>query len=301
MDGKDLLRRLRQLLGEDSTTTWLDDYTSYDFLYEAAKALVDRTGCLRTYQEITTVADDDEYNLNPDFMRLYTKNASGDFYVILNDGSNNYFLTWKPYEEILYQNSPSSVAIPSHFCIIDSAFPDQVTGTATSAGAASGGECILTDTAADFTDVEAGAIVHNTTDGSDGVVLEKNSTTSLDTALFGGSDNDWSSSDAYVIQPQARYQIFLDPPPSTADYTLTVHYIQQPAPVYADYRAYRFSDQYKEPLVKYAAWLYKYRDKDTDFGDAWYRFWDMSIGRVGYSINRAQKPLGFKVNLKKRR
>jgi hypothetical protein len=278
----------------------MDDFTTYDFLYEAAKQLVDRTGCLKSSQNITTVADDDEYNLNPDFLRLYAKNSSGNYYVRLNDGSTNHFLTWKDYEDIIYDNNTTSVPIPSRFSIIDTSKGTQVTGTATSAGALSAGQCTLTDTAADFSDVNPGAIVHNTTDSSDGVVLSKTSSTVLVTALFGGTDNDWDSSDAYVIQPQSRYQIYLDPPPSTAGYTLMVPYIQQPDPVYSNYGIYRFPDQYKEALVKYAFWLYKYRDREPNFGDAMYQFWEMQVGRASHSINRAQRPTGFKVNLLKR-
>lgn len=299
MDGKDLLRRLRELLNEDSDSSWLDTQTSYDFLYEAAKSLVDRTGCLRTTQSITTVADDDEYDLAPDFLRLYLRN-DGDYYIKFYDGSNNTFPTWVDYGEIVHQDTPTSVAIPSHFTIIDVADQSQATGTTTSAGASSGGECTLTDTAASFTDVNAGAIVHNTTDGSDGVVLSKTSSTVLVTALFGGTDNDWSSGDSYVIQPQSRYQLFLDPPPSTAGYTITVYYLQRPAPVYSDYGIYRFPSQYTEPLVKYAFWLYKYRDKQPDMGDAMYRFWERHVGEAAYSINRGQRPGSFKVNLNKR-
>ena len=40
MDGKDLLRRVRQLLGEASTGTYLDERTTYDFLYAAAQRWV---------------------------------------------------------------------------------------------------------------------------------------------------------------------------------------------------------------------------------------------------------------------
>jgi hypothetical protein len=298
MDGKDLLRRLRQLLNEDTDSGWMDTQTSYDFLYEAAKELVDRTGCLRSTQSITTVADDDEYNLNPDFMRLYLRNSAGNYYIKLNDGSNNHFPTWKDYEDIVYDDNTTSVTIPSFFSIIDTAKSTQVTGTATSTSAASAGQCTLTDTAADFSDVNAGAIIHNTTDGSDGVVLSKTSSTVLVVALFGGTANDWTSSDAYVIQPQSRYQIYLTPPPSTAGYTITVYYIQQPAPVYSDYGIYRFSDQYKEAMVKYAFWLYKYRDKEPDMADSMYKFWDVEMGRKAYNTNRAQRPGGFKVNLK---
>jgi hypothetical protein len=300
VDGKDLLRRLRQLLNEDTDSGWLDTETSYDYLYEAAKQIADRTGCLRSSQDITTVAEDDEYNLNPDFLRLYAKNRDNNYFIILDDDSNKHILTWKDYEDILYDNNTTSVAIPTRFSIIDTSKSDQITGTATSDGDASAGECTLTDTSADFTTVNAGAIVHNTTDGSDGVVLSKTSTTALVVALFGGTGNDWDSSDAYVIQPQSRYQIYLSPPPSTADYTLTVPYIQQPAPVYSDYGIYRFPDQYKEPMIKYAFWLYKYRDTDPDLGDAMYKFWDMEMSRAAHSINRGQRPGGFKVNFKKR-
>lgn len=300
MDGKDLLRRLQQILNEDEDSSWLDEQSSYDYLYEAAKRVVDRTGCLRSSQDITTVADDDEYDLNPDFMRLYARNKDGNYYVRLNDGDNNHFLTWKDYEDIIYDDNTTSVTIPSRFSIIDTAKSTQVTGTATSTAAASAGECTLTDTAADFSTVNAGAIIHNTTDDSDGVVLSKTSSTALVVALFSGTANDWTEDDAYVIQPQSRYQIYLDPPPSTADYTLTVPYIQQPGPVYSDYGIYRFLDQYKDAMVKYAFWLYKYRDKEPDFGDAMYKFWDMEMSRNAYSINRGQRPGGFKVNLKKR-
>jgi hypothetical protein len=290
---------LQELLNEDSTSDWMDPQSSYDYLYEAAIKTVDRTGCLRTYQDITTGAEDGAYDLAPDFLRLYAKDKDNDFYVRLYDDSDYYFLRWKDYEDIIYDNNTDSVAIPTHFSIIDSAKGTQLTGTATSTAADAAGQCVLTDTAADFSTVEAGAIIHNTTDDSDGVVLSKTSTTALVVALFGG-DNDWTSSDAYVIQPQSRYQIILDPLPSTADYTVRVYYIQQPAPVYSDYGIYRFSDQYKPALIKYAFWLYKYRDKEPDFGDAMYRFWDEEMSRNAYSINRGQRPVGFKVNLKKR-
>lgn len=300
MDGKELLRRVRQFMNEDSDTGWLDTQTTYDYLYEAAKDLVDRTGCLRTTQDITTVADDDEYDLNPDFLRLYAKDSNNDFFITLYDSSDYYTLTWKDYEDILYDKNTTSIEYPPHFSIIDVSNQSQVTGTATSAGDASAGECTLTDTSGDFSDVNPGAIVHNTTDGSDGVVLSKTSSTVLVTALFGGTGNDWDTSDAYVIQPQSRYQLYLDPPPSTADYTITVPYIQQPDPVYSDYGIYRFPDQYKEALVKYACFLYKYRDKEPDFGDTLYLHYERMVGRAAYSINRAQRPTNFKVNFKKR-
>ena len=298
-DGKDLLRRLRNLLDEDSDSGWLDEQTSYDFLYDAAGEFVDKTGCLRSSQEITTVAEEEEYNINPDFLRLYLKNTSNNFYIKLYDGSNYHFLTWKDYEDIYYQNNTDSVGIPGKFTIIDADLPDQVTGTTTAAGADSGGQQTLTDTTADFSDVNAGAIVNNTTDGSAGVVLSKTSSTVLVTALFGGTDNDYTNGDTYVIQPQARYKLIIDPPPSTAGYTLYLPYVQRPAPVYSDYGVYAFVNP--SALVKYAFWVYKYRDKEPNFGDAMYRFWEMEIAKKAYSINRGQRPTRINVNMKARR
>lgn len=300
MDGKDLLRRLRILMDEDADSGWLDDRSTYDFLYEGAKQIVDRTGCLRTTQSITTVAETSSYNLNPDFMRLYVKNSSGKFYIILNDGSNNHFLTWKDYEDVVYDNNTDSVSIPSNFSIIDKSKQTRISSSATSAGASSGGECTLTDSTAPFADVNAGAVVHNTTDGSDGVVLSKTSSSAVVTALFGGTNNDWTSGDSYVIQPQGRYQLIIDPPPSTAGYTITVHYIQKPDPVYSDYGIYRFSDNYKEALVKYAFWLYKYRDGAPKEADAMYRYFEDNVGKYSYFVNRGLRGSRLVLNLKRR-
>lgn len=297
-DGKDLLRRLRQLLDEESDSGWLDERTSYDYLYEAALELVDRTGCLKSSQTITTVADQQEYDLNPDFLRLYAKNDDNNLVIKYNDGSNDTFLELESYEDLFYNNETTSVNIPSNFALLDGDLPSRVTGTATATGASSGGQCTLTDSAGDFSDVEAGAVVHNTTDGSSGVVLSKTDSTHLVTALFGGTNNDWSSSDAYVIQPNARYKLLLDPPPSDSGDTITVPYIQKPAPVYSDYGVYRFPDQYVPALIKYAYWLYKYRNREPNYGDAMYKFWIAQTGRYAASINAALRPGKIAVSFK---
>jgi hypothetical protein len=297
-DGKDLLRRLRNLLNEDSDSGWLDEQTSYDYLYDAAIDFVDRTGCVHDAQGITLIPDEEMYDLNPNFLRLFLKNSSNNYYINLYDGSRWHDIMWKDAEDILYDyNASARAAIPSYFSIVDSEPPGQITGTATAAGGDAGGQQILTDAAADFTDVEEGAIVHNTTDGSDGIVLSKTSETELVTALFSGTDNDYTIGDAYVIQPQARYALGLSPIPSTA-YTLAVTYVKRPAPVYSDYGVYEFINP--NVLVKYAYWLYKYRDRDPNFGDAMYKFWEMEVQKKAYSINQGQRPNRFKVNMKAR-
>ena len=295
-DGADLLRRLQQQMDEESDSGWLDTRTSYDYLYEAALEFTDRTGCLKSSQAITTVADQTDYNLNPDFLRLYAKNDDDELIIKYNDGSDDSFLTFEAYEDIFYGNNTTSVTIPSNFTIIDTDLPSQVTGTATSDGAATRGHCILVDTAGDFSDVEAGDDVHNTTDDSSGVVISKTDSTHLVTVLFGGTGNDWTSSDSYVIQPGARYKLVLDPPPSTDGHTITVPYVQKPAPVYSDYDIYRFPSQYTPALVKYAFWLYKYRNREPNLADNLYKYWLMQIGRYAASVNSALRPNRIKVN-----
>jgi hypothetical protein len=124
-----------------------------------------------------------------------------------------------------------------------------------------------------MTDITAGDVVHNTTDGSDGVVISVAADLkSCTTALFGGTANDWSSADAFIIQPRGRLKLILDPPPSTAAHTITVYALQKPAPVYSNYDVYPFSYDYAEALSKYAAWLYKMSDREPDFGHAWYTY-----------------------------
>lgn len=302
IDGKSLLYALREELNEDSSSSWLDTRSSYTFLYQAAVAFVKITRCMKNEQEITTVADQSGYTLNADFMRMYLKNTDNELYLKYNDGTSDHFITFKDYEDIVYENQTSSKSVPDRFTIIDDATIDtRLSSTVTSDGDASGGECTLTDTAADFSDVSAGDMVHNTTDGSDGIVLSKTSSTALVTALFEGTDNEWDTNDAYVIQPQARLKIVLSPPSSTSSHTVTVYYIQRPAPVYSDYGIYRIPAEHLESLTEFAAFKYKRRDAEPDFAREFLRYWDLKVRGSAYELNNTFNRKGFSVTWKKKR
>jgi hypothetical protein len=304
VDGKEALYKLRELLGEDADSAFLEDKTSYDYINEAAREFVIRTRCITASQDLTTVEDQRGYTLNADFMELYLMNKQNRHYVLYNDGSSSYsdFIYWKDYEDIILSDSQTSVLKPDKYTIVsDPVLDSQVTGTATSDGAASGGQCTLTDTAADFSDVSAGDIVHNTSDGSDGIVLSKTSTTVLVVALFGGTTDEWTSTNAYVIQPQGRLQLRLDPPPSTAGHTVTVHYIQRPVPVYSDYGVFRFQPQHMEAIIKYAAYQYKFRDREPNFGHIYYQAFERQIRMSGNALNKTFKRNKITVNLRARR
>jgi len=300
MDGATLLYRLRNLLNEPSDSEFLDNRTSYDNLFEAAIEATRRAKLISATQSITTVADQVAYTLNGDFLEMFLRNESGNFYIKYYDGTTTCFITFKEYEDVIYGNQTDSVAIPTHFSIMDDSLPSQVSGTVTSTAAAVAGQCTMTDTAGDFSDVNHGDIVHNTTDGSVGVVISKTSSTVLITALFGGTNNDWTSGDAYVIQPQGRMKLILDPPPSTAGHTITVYYIQRPAPVYSDYGMYRFSLDQTTAIVKYAAWLYKYRDREPNFGDAFYVAFERQFRKNARAANNKFIRGRVVMNLRKR-
>lgn len=303
MDGKALLYRIRQVLDEDSTSSFMDDKTSFDYLYEAAIELAMRTKSLISSQSITTVADQDSYTLNADYLGLYAKDRHNRYFVKYTDSSSNdSFPFWRDYEDILFENQTASVAVPSFFTIINDPTKDsQVTGTATSTATATGYQSTLTDTAGDFSDVSAGDSIHNTTDTSDGIVLSKTSSTVLVVALFNGTNNDWTSGDAYVIQPQGRMKLVLDQPPSTSSETITLNYIKRPDPVYSHYGTYRFQNHHLMALVKYAAWLYKYKDREPQTGDMLFQYWERQVGIGSEQMRNSMNRKGFKVNRKARR
>jgi hypothetical protein len=302
MDGKTLLYKLRQVLDEDSTSSFMDDRTSFDFLYQAAVELAIRTKLLIASQSITTVADQDGYTLSADYLDLYAKDHRNRKFVRYTDSSGGVsFPFWKDYEQIVFDNQTASEPTPNYFSVINDPDKDsRVSGTATSTAAATGYESTLADTAGNFADVSAGDTVHNTTDGSDGVVLSKTSSTVLVVALFGGTANDWTQNDAYVIQPQGRMKLIMNPPPSTAGDTIFVPYIKRPDPVYSHYGTYGFQNHHMDAMIKYAAWLYKYRDREAQTGDQLFQYWDRQIGLHSSQIRGAMNRKGMKVSWKAR-
>jgi len=298
MDGITSLTSLGNLVQEDASSGMWDVYLAYQLLNEAAIDWTTRTKCIRSTQSITTVASTSAYDLNPDYLGLYLRDSSKNFFIKYYDGTNTSFINQIEYSDIVLANS-NYQTLPSSFAVIDkSTLPTRITGTASANGAASGGECTLTVAASAFSNVYAGDNVHNTTDGSTGVVLSKTSNLALVTALFNGTNSDWSSADAFVIQPQSRKQVILEPPSSTAAHTVTVYYVQKPAPVYSDYGMFRFDGEVSNALVKYAAWLYKYRDKDPNYGDKWYQHYENQITIYNKTVNNTLKKTTWTFSLK---
>lgn len=301
--GYQMSELVRKLLQEDSGSGFLDSQLTYQLLNTAAKKTATKTKCFTGEQTITTIAEQSAYDLEPDFLELYLRDSSGYDLVKLYDGTSTVFPTRAVREDIFQANNTTSVALPTRFYVKDKAIGDNVTGTATGDGAATAGACTLTASASTFSTsgVKAGDTIYNTVDGSNGVVLSVTSETALSTALFGGTNNDWSTNDTFVIVPQGRYQIVFDPPFSTAGYTVTIPYVKKPAPVYSNYGYFPFpNEEFSVALCYLAAWLYKYRDGEPNFGNAWYQFWAAEIGANSGATRAATKRGRFKVNFKKR-
>uniref|UniRef100_A0A6M3ITK6 Uncharacterized protein n=1 Tax=viral metagenome TaxID=1070528 RepID=A0A6M3ITK6_9ZZZZ len=302
MDGKTLTEGLAQILLEDSSTSsFLDSKTSYDYIYDAVVEFCRRTQIFKSSQAVTTVADQAAYDLNPDFLQLYLKNDRNEFVLKLYDGAGYNWIKFRDYDGIYLANELSSAPLPSNFAIrTKETLSDNMTGTATSAGALSNGEATLTDSLAPFANAQVGDFVHNTSDGAHGIVIAKTSSSALVTAMFGGTENDWDSSDAYIVIPQGRKQVYLDPPPSIAAYTVTVPYIQKPVPVYSLYRSYRLDRQYQMAIIMYAAWLYKMRDSRPDYGSRYFTYFDAECRKAAKTENRNQGRPNLRVNMMKR-
>lgn len=305
MDGLLLRRELRSgYLNAESDSALLDTFTSYNFFNEAANAINMRIEHIKNSQSITSVADQTDYTLDARYMKLYQKDKLSRHFLQYSDGTTKKNMIEKSEDSIVSQTlteSVTSVDIPDNFYITDDTTLDnQVAGTTTSAGTLSAGKSTLNDTTADFSDVSAGDNLHNTDDEGIGIVISKTSSTILVTAMFGGTTNAWGNGDAYVIQPQGRYKLILSPPPSTASETITVPYVSRLVPVYSDYDHFRLPIQYKEALLSYAAYKYKYKDKQFDAGDKFFVVYDNAVRRAAHNTSKALGRNRVIVNFKKR-
>jgi hypothetical protein len=259
-------------------------------------------------QTITTVASQSNYALNANYLRMYLSDEQGKFYIKYNDGTNDTFIYNDSYHSIIHGNNTTAVTVPFSFAVWDRTPASQITGTETSAGfltnqynifGYSGGETTLTDSTAPFASVSAGDTVHNASSGgmANGYVVSVTSSSAVVCALFGDMDGLYfKSGDSYIINPQSRFELELNPPPSTSAHTITVYYTKKPDPVYSAYRSYPIPSGYSAALIHYAAWLFKYRDKEANTGDALYKYWVEAVKGLGRSIGNAKQRPGYTVS-----
>lgn len=307
MVGHVLTRQLRERLGENSTSSWINVQLSYDLIYEAVLEFVDRTACLQKSGNITTGANLSSYTLPYDFQRLYMRDTNGDYfirYVDSNNSVNN--IIFDDYTNIILNNNTdnNSVAVPSTFCILPSSAANQVSNNTTAAGTIDSNTSLSTMTDANgsfVSTVSVGDDVFDTLNSYSGKVVTVSSNTALSTALYAsnGTAVGWANATTYMIQPQMRFSLVVDPPTETANETITIYYVYKPDIVYSPYKAYPIHYQYLSPIVDYAAWLYKYRDMEPNFGDKWYIAFDTITKQLKNRYDTSVRKKGWTVNFKR--
>lgn len=243
MDGKKLTRLVLDALDELQVN---ENYASLRKIYEnlewACTLFLRETLSFKKSQVITTVVNQQIYDLEPDFIGLYMKNSNSRYTLKYNDGSNDSWPTEKSYEKIYRSNQTTPKAIPNNFALrLKPTAESAKVAYANATVAPSGGQYVLTGATLtggnplDCNSLKARDLVHNLTDNSDGYVLLITSATILNLALFDGTNNDITTGDTLVFSPAARQQIVLDAPSESSGHTITVEYIALPSPVYSEY------------------------------------------------------------------
>lgn len=269
MDGKTLLRWFLDMLGE---ADFYGDYSSERKAYECmdwAAAIFCREAVpLALTVDITTVLDQQDYPLPPGFIALYAKDRAGRYRIKYTGVSDA--VTW-PYqtndERIFFADLTTAASeAPSAFAIVNNATQvDAISVTAASDGAASAGECVLYDAGKAFTTTDRvyeRDTIHNTTDESSGYVLEVVDANTLAIALFDGTNNDVSASDACRVMPASQVSLRLNRPAGYSGHTIRVPYYGMPLPVYAEARSWRFPERTCRAIVAGAVSIFKKPNKD---------------------------------------
>lgn len=255
----------REFLDFIDTRELSDDYIPQRKVYEcldaAAGIFCRETKSIRREAYLTAVAGNQAYDLPPDFIDLYLRSARGRSIIRYYDGSEYSWPSLTTQERIYRENRQTSLERPGHFAIVDKQTSETlVSGNATLAGTVVNGRCVLSDSTKLFTTTDRvwpRDIVYNATDGSMGHVLAAVSATSLYTALFDGTDNDWSLSDGYAIQPAAKKQLFLDAPSLESGHLIHVHYIGMPDPIFSDFDYWRLPARTCRAIAAGAASVFK--------------------------------------------
>ena len=301
MEGFTLLRKLKELVNESTADSFMNDRTSYDNLYDAVLDFNIKTHYITQSATIAVVAGTSTYDMPPDYIDLALFDSYNRKYIKwTSTASVNDFVYPMDYTNIVLENSTATASVPSGFAIKSADQPTNISGTASSTNAAVNGESSLVS-ATDLSSAYPGDFIHNTTAGTDGVVTAKTSTYQLETAMFhdGNSGGGWTATNAFILIPQTRYQLVITPIPSESG-TITIVYIKRPDPVYSLMRAYNLPFTFTLPIVQFAAFLYKYKNSEPNYGDAFYKFYDAFSRKIAAETRRSTgERQGMRVNFSK--
>jgi hypothetical protein len=66
--------------------------------------------------------------------------------------------------------------------------------------------------------------------------------------------------------------------------------------VYSDFGQYPFATGYEDAIIKYAAWMYKYRDSKPQLADPLYMVYDRMLRKAKNVNRKAVGVVGYRVN-----
>jgi hypothetical protein len=260
MDGKQLTQAFLDAVDKaEADLLELQPRAIYQALDLAAIEFARQTRILTKTATLTMVMSQQRYDLPPDFLTIYPSSPSGRLLGKYTDTGGTVYWPVAVDEGLIFQDDDSATndSPPEAFAIVPrQAAETRITGTTTSAGAATGGEATLTDAVATFTGaVEVRDRVHDATKESSGIVIAV-AAHALTCCMFGGISAAFGSGDAYVIVPAATQQALLDAPAAVAGETLVIPYICAPPPVFSDYASWPFKESTCQRIAQEAAFQY---------------------------------------------
>ena len=290
MHGLAAVKRMLDALNEAGVSdAYCDNRKAYQYLDEAALDFCRRTRILTGSATITTVANQQLYDLPPAFLEPYERNMNGRrLFASYTTAAGD--VSWPvvtSYEKIVRANLTDAEETPGAFAIVDRrTIPTIISGTASAAGAASNGESKLTVATAIFGTVAVRDAVVNVTDGSQGIVLAATDTKNLQTALFSGTNNAWATSNAFYIVPAVTHQVFLRAKSLNAGDTFRLDYISKPEPVFASQRSWRIPEEHCPAICLKAAALFMDTKKEMKAADYWHKTYELEVREARKKMGR---------------
>lgn len=262
MDGYTLLREILDFLDRgESDIPLLGPRRIYSCLDEAACQFARITGAITGEAVITSVADQQSYDLPPDFIRPLVKSGSERYLgrFVTTDGVT----AWVPktdYSRIFLANQTEAKDIPGLFCVTQRATASSaISGTVTAAASPSAGLVELVDGGADFSSVMVRDVVYNISKNTWGLVISVVSGTRLSCAMFPSSRASFVIGNDYVVRPESREQLLFDAPCANSGDVLTLPSVVLPPPVYHDYGFLGLAPEACRAVAAEAAYIFAAR------------------------------------------
>ncbi len=277
MDAHSIISKVYSLINEATTSTFIDDATTYEFLNSALREVVRRTQLFIKEATIKITAGQKSYPLPNDFLKFFAKTDDDYAEPALYYNSNK--ITYIDYGTYLSLDRSATARIPTNYTLNFSYPASSITGTTTSNATPNNGEVQLVSASGNFSSSLIGGAVHVTHNSVtyNGYVVEYVSPTVLVVATQPSTSI--SAGDPYVISPPPTNIITFYPTPSE-NFDLPISYYHTLPPIYSPFRSIPIPQDLLIPIACYICWLYKYKDREPVYGDKYFLIFESGIRRL---------------------